>query len=50
MMNYGIFTQIYVFQVFNAKETKPARKVEKMAKAGNAIMSRHNYNIVATKP
>ena len=51
MLNYGIFTQIYVLNGFNAKETKTNKKSrKKMAKARNAVMSRHNYNIVATKP
>ena len=51
MMNYGIFTQIYVFQDFNAKEIKTNKKRrKKMAKAINAVMSQHNYSIVATKP
>ena len=53
MMNDGIFTQIYFLQGFNAKETKTSKKrkkKKKKAKAGNAVMSRHNYSIVATKP
>ena len=51
MMNYGIFTQIYVLQGFNAKETKTSKKnKKKMAKTGNVVMSRNNYSIVATKP
>ena len=29
MMNYGIFTQIYVLQGFNAKETKTNMKSRK---------------------
>ena len=31
------------------KKQKPARKAKKMAKAGNIVMLRHNYNSVATK-
>ena len=31
------------------KKQKLKRKVEKMAKEGNAVMSQHNYSIVATK-
>ena len=51
MMNYGIFTQIYVLQGFSAKETKTNKKcIKKMAKARNAVMLQHNYNIVATRP
>ena len=41
------------FHGFNAKETKPTRKSKikiKMAKVGNAVMLRHNYSIVTTKP
>ena len=50
MMNYGIFTQIYVLQGFNAKETKTNKKRrEKVAKARNVVMSCHNYRIVTTK-
>ena len=34
MMNYEIFTQIYVLQGFNAKEEKIVDKSAKMAKVG----------------
>ena len=34
MMNYGIFTHIYVLQGFNAKEAKRVEKAAEMAKAG----------------
>ena len=36
-------------KVLMQKKQKPVRKAEKMAKAGNAVMSQHNYNIVTTK-
>ena len=34
MMNYGIFTHIYVLHGFNAKEAKRVEKTTKMAKVG----------------
>ena len=43
MMNYEIFTQIYVLQGFNAKEAKRVEKTtKKMAKAGKWKISQHN--------
>ena len=50
MMNYGIFTQIYVLQGFNAKEAKKVGKNnKKMAKAGKWKNREIIYN-VGTKP
>ena len=34
MMNYGMFTKIYVLQGINAKEVKRVEKLTEMAKAG----------------
>ena len=45
MMNYGIFTQIYILQGFNAKEAKRVEKATKMAKAGKWKISRHNFTM-----
>ena len=51
MMNYGIFTKIYVLQGFNAKEAKRMKKSSrKWLRQENAVMSQHNYSIVVTKP
>ena len=37
------YSLIFVFcRVLMKNETKPVRKEEKMAKSGNALMSRHN--------
>ena len=60
MLNYGIFTQIYVLQGFNAKEAKRVGKTTKMAKAENikyrdklirqsAKFGRNKQNCVTTK-
>ena len=50
MMNYGIFTQIYVLQGFNAKEAKRVEKVSKMAKARKWKISRHNFTMSRQNP
>ena len=42
MMNYGIFTQIYVLQGFNTKKAKRVEKAAKMAKARELKISRQN--------
>ena len=48
MINYGIFTSIYVLQEIKEKKQKPVRKAAKMAKAKNAEC-RNISNYVATK-
>ena len=45
MMNYGIFTQIYVLQGFNEKEAKRVEKEKKMAKTGKWKISQHNFTM-----
>ena len=50
MINYEIFTQIYVLQGFNAKEGKRVDKSAKMAKIGKWKISRHNFTISRQNP
>ena len=51
MMNYEIFTHIYVLQGFNAKEAKKSGKSsKKMAKAGKWKISLHNFTMSRQDP
>ena len=45
MMNYGIFTQIYVLQGFNAKEAKRVEKAAKKDKVRKWKILRHNFTM-----
>ena len=45
MMNYGIFTKVYVLMAFNAKEAKRVEKATKIAKTGKWKILQHNFTM-----
>ena len=45
MMNYGIFTKIYVLLDFNAKEAKRVEKTKKIAKTRKWKILQHNFTM-----